>query len=201
MPWIDTVYGRRWSPGPPTGPTFGDPNAPTAQQQLAGQQATTAGNNTQWGVANQPAAAAAPPAQGLGAEEVNFFETSRRRARTTYGQGSAQNTFQRGQLAQATGRGRADLMKQFDAIRNKLPGGFAGRGLLNSGIYQEKLGQYGTDRLTATNRFEEDATGASNQLTLGQGQLDELYKDAMTDIDGQESARRQAIAASLRGLT
>ena len=137
----------------------------------------------------------------LDPESVNSFETSRRRVRTTYGQGLAQNTFQKGRLDQAAGRGRFDLMKRFDAMRNKMPGGFAKRGLLNSGIYQESLANYGADRLTATNRFEEDTLGAQNQLQLGANQLDELYKDALTDIDGQESARRQGIAASLKGLT
>lgn len=140
-------------------------------------------------------------APDLDPEEVNYFQTRRRNARTAYSRGLARNVFDRGQLDLTQSRGREDMIRAFDQARERLPGGFAGRGLLNSGIYQAKLGEYGADRIRTSSRFEQDALGQRNQLQLGADDLDAIYNSANEDIGLQEAARRQNIAAQLRGLT
>ena len=148
--------------------------------------------------AGAPGAAQVP---GLSAEEIAHFQAQRRNADMQYGHGLARNTFDMGQLDTQLTRGREDLKRQFDQLRNKIPGQMAGRGLLNSGIYKSKLSQYAQDRAQTAGRFEQDALAQRNRLQTDKGQLDDLWTAAKQDIASQETLRRQALAAQLRGLT
>lgn len=128
------------------------------------------------------------------------WDNQRRAARNTY-QGSLVNLdFQRGAAQQNQGLDFNKLTTQFDQMRNNLPGGFAKRGLLNSGIYGDKLQQYGTARSSAFS----DLASKYQQMLGGLGQQQNAaginYSNTLGGVDDQEAIRRSQIAAALKGL-
>lgn len=135
---------------------------------------------------------------GLSPEDINYFNTTRRRLNLNYQQGSAQNAFQRGNLQQNQTADLDSLTNRYNRMREQLPGGFAQRGLLNSGIYHQGLQNYAQDRQTAFDALNRQYGQALGGLTLAQQQLDQQNNGGLQDIESQEQARRQAIAAALR---
>ena len=135
---------------------------------------------------------------GLSPEDINYFDTARRRLGLNYQQGSAQNAYQQGVLGQQQASGLDALNNRYNQLRNQLPGGYAQRGLLNSGIYQQGLQQYAQNRQTDLNNVQQQYQQQLGGLQLGQQQLDQQNTGGLGDIEAQQAARRQAIAAALR---
>lgn len=108
--------------------------------------------------------------------------------------------FQRGAYQQQQGLDTNSLTTQFDQMRQKLPGGFAAKGLLNSGIYADKLQQYGTQKDQAFSNL----AAKYQQMLGGLGQQQDAanmnYANTITNTNDQEAIRRSQIAASLKGL-
>lgn len=136
--------------------------------------------------------------QPLSADEFNYFATNRRRIRDQYALGDIQNTFQQGVVGNQYGRSMGDLVATWDRQREKLPYGFAKRGMLNSGVYQNALSQYGQDRMRATANLNGQYQDQMNALRAAHDQLGFVRDQSLQDIDQQETARRQTIAEMLR---
>lgn len=132
--------------------------------------------------------------------EMEAWDNRRRRAADTYGVQKAQFAFNRANVQQNQGLDTNKLARQFDQMRERLPGGYAARGLLNSGIYKRGLTNYGLDRQSAFGDL-----AAKYQQMLGQTSLDEYgagitYGNTIGDINDQERIRRAQIAAALQGI-
>ena len=134
----------------------------------------------------------------LGPEDIAWFDSLATRLNDTYGRGVSANQYQQTQLASEQGIREQDLGRRFDQIRERLPGGFQKRGLLNSGIYQAGLGEYATDRTNATSdlqrQFQNQMFGLQNRL----GEMETAYHTGMGDLNFQKTARRHAKASTLR---
>lgn len=132
--------------------------------------------------------------------EQEAWDNRRSRARSTFETTSAQNEFRRSNILQNQGLDTASLARRFDRMREQLPGGYARRGLLNSGIYGQGLKRYGEDRQSAqTNlyaRYQQMLGDLSMQQQLGAVN----YMNTVGDINDQERVRRAQIAAALQGI-
>lgn len=100
-----------------------------------------------------------------------------------------QEAFQTGQLGQNIGR-----------ARQRLPGQYAHRGLLNSGIYGNSLLQHSQD---ASNQYRDlslrfGAMYGQNDMGQQKARLD--YDFGMADLDRQEADARAALANQVRGV-
>lgn len=136
----------------------------------------------------------------LNPEELSYFRTARRRVQDTYGLGAAQNAYEQGAASNAYARSLGDLTRQFDQVRSKLPWNYAGRGMLNSGLYQKGLADYGQDRLRSFGNLRgsyEDQMGGFN---LAAQQLAAVKTAGASDIEEQEQSRVASIAAMLRAV-
>jgi len=140
----------------------------------------------------------APNSQYLSPEDVNYFGTTRRRVNDTFNLGSAQNLYQRQTAQSAFGRTKNNLFTSFARMRDKLPGQYASRGLLNSGLYQKGIADFGQRKNQqigeVTAQFGEQMAG----LDLAERQLGQVRTSASMDVDEQEQSRIAAAASLLR---
>jgi hypothetical protein len=83
--------------------------------------------------------------------------------------------------------------------RQQLPGAYAGRGLLRSGIYGRGLADFETNRLRAGQRLERSYLQQGQQLARELSSADINRAMALADIELQEAQRRSAISAMLQG--
>lgn len=134
----------------------------------------------------------------LNPEELSYFRTARRRVQDTYGMGAAQNQFEQGAAKRGYGRKLGDVTRQFDQMRSKIPWGFASRGMLNSGLHQKAVADYGIARTNTIGDLRgahEDQMGA---LNLAAQQLGQIRTSTLSDVDEQQQSRVASIAAMLR---
>lgn len=145
-------------------------------------------------------------APDLGPEDIQYFTSARNRVQQsrdlalgTQGM-TGQIQFERTQLGLDKAQAVADLARQWDQLRNRLPGSFARRGLLNSGIAARGLKDYGVDRTLAESRLGRAYDARAGALDLEQSQVQSVYDQAISDLKAQEEARRASIRASLSGF-
>ena len=136
----------------------------------------------------------------LNPEDINYFSTQRRRVKTTYDLGAAQNQYQRNlsntQYAQSVG----DLTNRYDQMRQRLPGSYAKRGLFNSGIYQRGLQDFQQNKLRDFGNLAQMQQQRLAGFTMTDEQLARMYQEtggAGGDIDMAEAARKAAVEALL----
>jgi len=133
------------------------------------------------------------------AEELNTWGRGRRNATQSLGRFYAQSGFDRQNAQIAQRFDRRNLAMQYKQMRDKIPGSFVGRGLLNSGLYGQALQDYGTQKTQAYG-----ALGRKYQQMFGQNRIntqnaEQDYANQMGDIANSEQTRRQQLAAQIRG--
>lgn len=132
--------------------------------------------------------------------ESTAYENRRRRARDTYEGGLAALESQRGDVMAKQGLDTAQFTRNWDQSRNRLPGGYARRGLLNSGIYKRGLEQYAQARQQASSQLGLRYQAMLNQMNQQQMAAGLQFNNTMGDLYDQEAMRRAEIAAALKGL-
>lgn len=132
--------------------------------------------------------------------EQESWDNRRRRATDLLQVQRAQGEFARGNINQRQALDTSALTRRFDQMRERVPGQFARRGLLNSGLYKRGLERYGLERQAATanlaGRYQEMLGNSQLQQQLGEVQ----YMNSIGDINDAERVRRAQIAAALRGI-
>lgn len=134
----------------------------------------------------------------LNPEDLNWFASSRRRVNDTYNLGLAQNNYQQSVLGNQFARSLGDTTRQFSRMREKMPWAAARRGLMNSGIWNKQLADFGVDKNAAIANLTGQMNDQKFGLQLAQNQLGQIRGSALLDLNDQEAARRAAIAAALR---
>lgn len=143
-----------------------------------------------------------PPmaAPDLSPEEIAYFDTLGTRLNSTYEDQMAQNLFQQGNLNLDQNITMRDLEARFDRQREQLPGGYQRRGLMNSGIYQQGLSDYATQRTNATTdqnlRYQRGLSGLQNQAASYTKQ----HSLGTAENAAMRQARRAGKAAALRAV-
>jgi hypothetical protein len=143
---------------------------------------------------------AAAQVQDLAPSELQNFAQKQDDLNQTYGQQKAQTAYARGGLQQNQTANVANLSRQYDQQRAQLPGAYAHRGLLNSGIYAQGLQNYGIARTDAFGNADRTYQQALGQNDLTGQQTDQSYRSATAGIAGQRTARRADLAAQLRAV-
>lgn len=134
----------------------------------------------------------------LNPEDFNYFRQARRRVDQTYQLGLGQNQYQREVVGNAYGRQRADLVRRFGQMRDRIPGSFARRGMLNSGMHQKAWADFASDRARSYDDLRAQRDDQLAGLTLARNQMESTRRWAVDDLEEQETARLAAIAATLR---
>ena len=129
-----------------------------------------------------------------------FFEAAKRRVRQTYDFGFAQNDLQRRTGKMYYGWRKGDLARQYAEKRQLQPWAYGARGLLNSGIRHEALRDLRESRGRDLSRAAKGWGLESQGYSLASNQLWRARQAALKDLEEQQIARRQAIAASLNGF-
>lgn len=133
--------------------------------------------------------------------QVLQYQQGREQAQLAYELGGAQNEYNRGQQqSRYTNFEYPDLVRKFDQMREQLPGQFAGRGLLNSGIWMGALGKYNTERQFGLGHAEFEQQSKMGQFDINKQALERTYQQARQQIDSQEAAARQDLAAQIRAF-
>lgn len=136
----------------------------------------------------------------LGPEDIAYFDSLMSRANQVHGQESANNLYQQGILESEKGIQERDLNTRFDQMRERLPGQYQNRNLMNSGVYSAGLGDYATQRTNTfsdlNRRFQSQMGGLQNAYQ----QLSQTHGSTISDIEARRTARRNTIASTLRAV-
>lgn len=144
----------------------------------------------------------APPPQDIPISQIIAYQQARGNAKLAYETGQQQNEYNRGNAASRyTNFTYPDLLRKYELLRNKLPGGFAGRGLLNSGLWLQGLSEFNTGRQQALGKAEFEHGVEMGQFDINKLNLERTYFNAMAQIQQQESAARQDLAAQIRAFS
>lgn len=135
----------------------------------------------------------------LPAAEATAFEGQRSAIDYGYQQNLVQNAAQQQTLNLEQMQAQRDLARQLGRARQQLPGQYAQRGLLRSGIYGRGLGDFEEGRMMAESRQERGFGQRRMDLYNTLGQFDINRGIALANIDLQEAQRRSAIAGLLQG--
>lgn len=141
----------------------------------------------------------ADPRGHLDPEDYTRFRTAKWRINDTYALGRQQNTHERNSLTNERSRSLQELARQFTQQRDGLAGGFAKRGLMNSGIWQKQLSDFNTHRNMARGHLEGAYADQLGGNKLARQQLNSVRVNALSDIDVQAAARRAAVEAMRAG--
>ena len=130
------------------------------------------------------------------------YQQMRRKADIDYGQGAAKNAFDVGETNAQYSNQRADLIKQFTQMREKLPYGYNKRGLMRSGIAQRGYQQNASDQLQGLQRAGQANQSALAQLTMQQQNLNQNYGADVANAEEFYNAQNQqgALQRFLAGL-
>ncbi len=140
------------------------------------------------------------PAPQLGAQELASFQDRRRAANNTYLEGRTNLDLQRGQARRGFGDQVRDWRQNTTEQRQAMPGQYAQRGLLTSGIYRGALGDQSRQSLEAYSRILRDRNAAMGGFDLQLGGLERARAGQLQDIESQKRARLMELALQLHGI-
>jgi hypothetical protein len=133
-------------------------------------------------------------------EELAQYRQIRRNARSTYDLGQAQLNFDRssaqGQYSDQLAKTQRGVFKS----RQNLPGQFARRGLINSGIYGGAVNQFNQSAQQQYSDLYQNQQRQLGQYDVQQGSLNRNLYEGTLNANDAEAARRASIAAALRQL-
>jgi hypothetical protein len=126
------------------------------------------------------------------------YSNMRRKATSAYGQGMAKNAYDVGEANAGYANKRADLIKQFGQVREKLPYGYNKRGILRSGIALRGYQQNASDQLQGLQRAGQEQQSALAGLTLGAQNLNQNYGDDVATAEEYRNRMLQQLAMRLQ---
>lgn len=131
-------------------------------------------------------------------EELLYYSQQRAAADRGYKQANNRLVYERGINDQDYGYNLGDLQKRFKGIYESMPGQYARRGVLTSGIAKGGYEKYGTEYADAIGRLNQQNQQQLDAYGIQQGELDTSHTAAIQDLTAQEEARKSAAAASYR---
>jgi hypothetical protein len=138
--------------------------------------------------------------QFLTPQDIALYNQRKSNIRADYQIGSAKNAFERGQAGLDFLLGQRGLTYQWDQNRSRLPGGFTGRGMLNSGAYQGALQDYGTQRGFAFEGLQRQYDQTLGRLNMERQGMATQKRQGIQTVDAERNARRAQLASQLRGI-
>lgn len=108
--------------------------------------------------------------------------------------------FQRGDTQSQEAYQTAQLTQNIGRSRQQLPGQYAGRGLLNSGIYGNALLRHSQDAANQYRDLSLKFGSMYGQNAIAQQQARTTYDLGIADVDAQEAGARAQLAAQIRAM-
>lgn len=127
-----------------------------------------------------------------------WYTTSSNRLQQGYQQGLAQNAFQRNLADQSYRERLAAMQQHFNQGFESVPGAFAARGLDNSGVYQHALQNMYSNQAMGVGNLTQQNQLQDLGYTQAAAQLGDTYSSGMGDLNLQNQARQDSMAAQLR---
>ncbi len=126
----------------------------------------------------------------------------RRQVNERYNLGTAQMDWQSRQAQLESGRAMRDITEGYGRARERVPYGYASRGLLNSGLYSRGLWDLGKQFANQVTDTQGRLQGTLEGFNLAKEQLARMRTGGLSDLDEMETARlaMQAIAESIRAV-
>jgi hypothetical protein len=131
--------------------------------------------------------------------DIASFRTRRTALRDEYRRGVAANDLAVGDAQASYANDYQGLLQSYGQKRNQLAGGFAQRGLLNSGIYRQGLTDFYGNRTQDFGNLSMGLQSQLGQLNLQRLQLAQGLRSGLDQVAAEQLARRAQIAATLRG--
>lgn len=148
---------------------------------------------------------------------MTFFDplddAKRANARTQFGLTQAQLGWQRGNIDTTRANETASLQQQFAKQREALPGSFANRGLLNSGIYAQGVYQFNQNKANAfrdqaqkfseqygNNDFAQQQAGVTRDSAIADSDAATAAGQNQFNIDAQEKIWQAEMARQVRAV-
>jgi hypothetical protein len=132
-------------------------------------------------------------------EEIGF-DRQREAVENQYQVGLADNTFKVDDLALQRDVAQSRLDFRQRQQRQSLPGGFVRRGVLNSGLFNQALGDFATVSLDQQGELERNFLRRSNDLSIQLQGLNASRAIQLANIDLDEQSRRSAIASIIGAI-
>lgn len=112
----------------------------------------------------------------------------------------ADYNWQKNALNQSQGTQQQALTQKFGQMRDALPGQYAGRGLLHSGIYAQGIYNYNQDKQNQFSQLAQQFGQQQHQADAAYAQQGNAYGQNVNDIDLQEAQARAQLAAQLKAI-
>lgn len=135
----------------------------------------------------------------LSPQEITAYGARRLAANTGYSTSKSVNNYQRSLDINKFGTDQTALNRSWDRAYNNLSGGYAKRGILNSGIYANAGTDYGIDRSSALSNFARDYQGRQQGFDLNDRNLTNVHDSTMNSINADQAASQAERAATIRG--
>lgn len=131
-------------------------------------------------------------------EELNAYAVRRQQANTLYSRQRSNLDYQRGNSEQDRGIGNARIGYSWDQAFKKLPGAFARRGILRSGLYNKGYSDYNYNRENADFDFNRQANRRMEGYQNQQDDYEAGRTMGLTQIDSEQNARQAALSAEIQ---
>lgn len=128
------------------------------------------------------------------------FDQGLRDAQSSLGRTLAQINFQRDTTKQNYAQQWQQMQQQWKQAREQMPGSYARRGLLNSGIANQGYTDFYNKQLRDTSAFNRQQASQLGSYGLATRQANDVYQQAVANLQDQMRARRQDLASQLRGI-
>jgi hypothetical protein len=132
--------------------------------------------------------------------EAVAYDTQAQALRQQYGTALSKNAYNQGNLGLRRQMDNAELGQQFFDFRQKIPGAFAARGFMNSGLYKKSLMDYQNNRLKAQNKLDFNYNEALGGLNLDKLGIEGNLSGGLASIEAQKQVRRATLAAQLKDI-
>ena len=134
----------------------------------------------------------------LSPEEINAYQTRSNQYDLNTQRGLGQNQYTRTIGDIDYGRGTTKLTRSWDQGFKGLPGSYARRGALRSGIYQKALANQAYDRTQAFDDYSLQNQRRGDALTRQDQDLESTRTVGQNQIIQERQARQAGLAARLR---
>jgi hypothetical protein len=156
------------------------------------------------GLAQHVSAPTQTTGPGLSPGYETNYQDQLRQLQLTRDSDSAMNEYARGLSAQQGARSLSDLGNAWDRKRSQLPGDFIRRGVYGtgastSGIYQDALSKFSTQRATDTQNLNDQNNAALRQYDVNAANIGNAYNNSQLSLKAKREADIQSQAAALQG--
>lgn len=118
-------------------------------------------------------------------------DAKRSNARLQFGMDTARLNWQRSRIQQQRRQGLSSAVRRFYQARQQLPGSFAARGMLNSGMYQQGIKDFNTERATSLRDLQQGFQYRLGENTIAGRQAGVTQQMSLADADAETAAKRR----------